>query len=104
MWIGSHPKIARTAEAEARPDFPVWFRLCRLRAVEGQRGHQAAAARGASGTANPRDAGDGAQDLDRRSKGLDLAVDLLIDLSDGRVNRVDMLEQKTQHKAMMVGD
>src|SRR6516164_9562141 len=50
------------------------------------------------------DAGDGAQDFDRRSKGLDLAVDLLIDLSDGRVNRVDMLEQKTQHKAMMVGD
>ena len=49
------------------------------------------------------DAGDGAHDLDRGSKGLDLAVDLLIDLCDGCVDRVNMLEEKAQHEAMMVG-
>jgi hypothetical protein len=41
--------------------------------------------------------------LDRGSKRLDLSVDLLIDLSDGSVNRVDMLEEKMQHEPMMVG-
>jgi hypothetical protein len=49
------------------------------------------------------DAGNGGQQLDRGSKGLDLSVDLLIDLSDGSVNRVDMLEEKAQHEPMMVG-
>jgi hypothetical protein len=39
------------------------------------------------------DAGNGSQELDRGSKGLDLSVDLLIDLSDGCVNRIDMLEE-----------
>jgi hypothetical protein len=42
------------------------------------------------------DAGNGSQELDRGSKGLDLSIDLLIDLSDGCVNRVDMLEEKTR--------
>ena len=49
------------------------------------------------------DAGNGSQELDRGSKGLDLSVDLLIDLSNGSVNRVDMLEEKAQHEPMMVG-
>jgi hypothetical protein len=48
-------------------------------------------------------AGDGAHDLDRRAKRLDFAVNLPIDPSDGGVNRVDMLQEKTQHEAMMVG-
>jgi hypothetical protein len=38
------------------------------------------------------DAGDGAQDLDRGAKGFDMGVDLLIDLTDGGVDRIDMLE------------
>ena len=37
------------------------------------------------------DAGDGAQDLDRGAKGLDMGVDLLIDLTDSGVDRIDML-------------
>ena len=49
------------------------------------------------------DAGNGGQELDRGAKGLDLSVDLLIDLSDGGVNRVDMLEEKALHEPMMVG-
>ena len=49
------------------------------------------------------DAGNGGQELDRGAKGLDLSVDLQIDLSDGSVNRVDMLEEKAQHEPMMVG-
>ena len=48
------------------------------------------------------DAGDGAQDLDRAAKGLDMGVDLLIDLADGGVDRIDMLEEQPQHKPMMV--
>ena len=49
------------------------------------------------------DAGNGGQELDRSAKRLDLSVDLLIDLSDGGVNRVDMLEEKALHEPMMVG-
>ena len=45
----------------------------------------------------------GGQELDRSAKRLDLSVDLLIDLSDGGVNRVDMLEEKALHEPMMVG-
>src|SRR3954453_6860581 len=44
------------------------------------------------------DVGNGSQELDRGSKGLDLSVDLPIDLSDGCVNRIDMLEEKTQRE------
>src|ERR1700730_7961863 len=40
------------------------------------------------------DAGDGAQDLDRGAKGLDMGVDLLIDLTDSGVDRIDMLKEQ----------
>ena len=46
--------------------------------------------------------GDGVQDLDRDAKGLDTGVDLLIDLPDSGVDRIDMLEEQLQHKSMMV--
>ena len=49
------------------------------------------------------DAEDGAQDLDRGAKGLEMGVDLLIDLTDGGVDRIDMLQEQPQHEPMMVG-
>ena len=38
------------------------------------------------------DAGDRAQDCDRRAKGLDVGVDLLVNLGDGGIDGVDVLE------------
>ncbi len=50
------------------------------------------------------DAGNGGQELDGGAKGLDLGVDLLIDLFDCRVDRVDLLQMQAQQEAMMPGD
>jgi len=47
-------------------------------------------------------AGDGAQDLDRGANGLEMRVDLLIDLSDGGVDPADMLEAQPQYEPMRV--
>src|SRR5271156_6221318 len=44
------------------------------------------------------DAGNGGQELDRGSKGLDLSVDLLIDLTDRRVGCVDLLQMDAQQE------
>ena len=49
------------------------------------------------------DAGNRGQEGNRGAKGLDLAIDLLIDLCDGDINRVNMLEEKAEHEAIMGG-
>ena len=43
------------------------------------------------------------EDCDRRAKGLDVGVDLLVNLGDGGIDGVDVLEQRAQSKAMMLG-
>ena len=50
------------------------------------------------------DAGNGGQELDRGSKGLDQSVDLRIDFADCRINGVDLLQMQTQQEAVMPGD
>jgi hypothetical protein len=40
---------------------------------------------------------------DRCAKGLDVGVDLLVNLGDGGIDGVDGLEQQAQNKAMMLG-
>src|SRR5208283_1906416 len=43
------------------------------------------------------------EDSDRCAKGLDVGVDLLVNLGDGGVDGVDVLKQQAQSKAMMLG-
>jgi hypothetical protein len=50
------------------------------------------------------DAGDRGQERNRGAKGLDIGVDLLIDLLDRRIKGVDLLEMQRQQKAVVPGD
>jgi hypothetical protein len=50
------------------------------------------------------DAGDRGQECNRGAKGLDIGVDLLIDLLDRRIKGVDLLEMQLQQKAVVPGD
>jgi hypothetical protein len=50
------------------------------------------------------DAGDRGQECNRGAKGLDIGVDLLIDLLDRRIKGVDLLEMQPQQKAVVPGD
>ena len=43
------------------------------------------------------------EDCDRCAKGLDVGVDLPVNLGDGGIDGVDVLEQQAQSKAMMLG-
>jgi hypothetical protein len=49
---------------------------------------------------DPRDRG---QDGDRRAKGLDIGVDLPIDLGNRRVDGIDLLQVQLQQKAVVLG-
>jgi hypothetical protein len=48
--------------------------------------------------------GDRGQECNRGAKGLDIGVDLLIDLPDRRIKGVDLLEMQPQQKAVVPGD
>lgn len=50
------------------------------------------------------DAGNSGQQRSRGAKGFDTGVDLLIDLLDRRVDRVDLLEMQLQQEAVMAAD
>ena len=50
------------------------------------------------------DAWNGGQELDWGAKGLDIGVDLLIDLFDRRVDGVDLLQVQSQQEAVTPGD
>ena len=49
------------------------------------------------------DAGNGGQEADGGAKGLDIGVDLLIDLIDRRVDGVDLLQMQLQQEAVVPG-
>jgi hypothetical protein len=49
------------------------------------------------------DAGDRGQQRSGGAKGLDIGVDLLVDLMDRRVDGVDLLEMQSQQEAVMAG-
>src|SRR5215469_915868 len=50
------------------------------------------------------DTGNGSQQVDGGTKGLDLSVDLLIDGVDRGIDGVDLLQMQAQQKTMMPGD
>jgi hypothetical protein len=50
------------------------------------------------------DTGNGAQQFDGDAKGLDLSVDLLIDVAERVVDGVDLLQMQAQQKTVMPGD
>ncbi len=50
------------------------------------------------------DAGNCGQELDRGAKGLDVSVDLLIDVADRRVDGIDLLQMQAQQEAVVAGD
>ena len=50
------------------------------------------------------DPGNGGQQVDGGAKGLDVSVDLSIDVADRRVDGVDLLQMEAQQKAVMPGD
>src|SRR6266851_6834114 len=50
------------------------------------------------------DAGNGGQQLRRLAKGAEIGLDLLIDLVDGSVDGVDLLEMKGKQEAVALGD
>jgi hypothetical protein len=47
------------------------------------------------------DAGDGGEHFDGYAKRFDVAVDLLVDGGNGRIQRVEMVEVDAQHEAVM---
>jgi hypothetical protein len=48
-------------------------------------------------------AGDGAEHFDGYTKGFDVAVDLLVDRGDGRVEGVDLVQVQLEQEAVMLG-
>jgi hypothetical protein len=50
------------------------------------------------------DAGNGGQELDGGAKGLDMSVDLPIDVGHHLVDGADVLQMKAQQEAVMPGD
>jgi hypothetical protein len=50
------------------------------------------------------DARDRAQLFDGGAKGLDIGLYLLVDLSDGGIEGIDLLEMQAEQKAMLLGD